>query len=174
MGLSSASVLCNFQPISEQRMIFKLSKSVFICQNQKVFMKDGHLLSCHRWVRFLLFLQNQLLFAFLVNLNRRFFYGFEAQIIMVDLFQRRRDHSFSGCFGPVFLQVAQVPRRRESPAPEELLELSDAWKRFSTGFSLGDKPVILKIAAILLAKVSNCVFVKIGVKSQPRFALKLF
>merc|ERR1719430_907781 len=122
-------------------MIFKLSKSVFICQNQKVFMKDGHLLSCHRWVRFLLFLQNQLLFAFLVN-----------------LLQSRRDHSFSGCFGPVFLQVAQVPRRRESPAPEELLELS----------------VILKIAAILLAKVSNCVFVKIGVKSQPRFALKFF
>ena len=92
----------------------------------------------------------------------------------MDLFQSRRDHSFSGGFGPVFLQVAQVPGRRESPAPEELLELSDAWKRFSTGFSLGDKPVILKIAAILLAKVSNCVFVKIGVKSQPRFALKLF
>ena len=45
------------------------SKNVFSCQ--KEFMKDGHLLSCHCWISFLLVLHNQLRFAFLVNLNRR-------------------------------------------------------------------------------------------------------
>ena len=43
----------------------------------------------------------------------------------------------------------------------------------STEFSLRDKLVILKIAAVLLAKVSNCTLVKLGVKSQTRFSLKL-
>ena len=43
----------------------------------------------------------------------------------------------------------------------------------STAFSLGDKLVILKIAAVLLTKVSNCTSVKLRVKSQPRFTLKL-
>ena len=46
-------------------------------------------------------------------------------------------------------------------------------EKISNGFSLGDKLVILQIAAVLLAKVSNCASVKLGVKSQPRFALKL-
>ena len=132
----------------------------------------SNLLSCHCSIRLSLpFLQNQFLLALLVDLEKRLFYGFhyyggpfQEQALPLLSYLLRPNLSPSSASS----KARKVACSRRIAGTLWYMEMSSA--EFS---SLRDKLVILKIAAVLLAKVSNCTLVKLGVKSQTRFSLKL-
>ena len=102
--------------------------------------------------------------------KKKGFYGFQELWLTF---------SRAGVTNPFLVASAQsFSRLRRFQGEESRLLQKNCWNSLRqemifTSFSLCDKLVILKIAAVLLAKVSSCTSVKLRVKSQPSFALKL-